>query len=68
MCLIFSNQQPPDTHVKCDRLQPGIEPVTKTCHWRMIQLDFVADTNTQHQLIGSLNFQHQIIAKTLRVF
>ena len=26
--LRSSNQQPPNTYVKCDRLQPWIEPIT----------------------------------------
>ena len=45
MSLRFLSQQPPVIYVKCDRLQPRIEPVTysRICPLRAVSLGHVAD-------------------------
>ena len=43
MSLRSSSQQPPGIYLKCDRLQPRINPSPRICYPRAIPLSYVAD-------------------------
>ena len=43
MSLCRSNQQPPGIYIKCNRLQPCIQPLAKDLNLRAVPSDHVDD-------------------------